>query len=192
MTAIREITPEQAHASLDDYHVVDVRHDHEHRGPLGHIEDASLVPLPELEARAAELPDERPLLLVCRSGKRSAAACSKLRELGRDAVVNLAGGMIAWRRAGLPVRSHPPESLEELLEQLIAWMAQVSPLTAEGAREQVAGRMALAGASLASPTPDAVARTLDFVEQSLADSGAPADLDLSLAAFRSALGRLSR
>ncbi|HET7028292.1 MAG TPA: rhodanese-like domain-containing protein [Candidatus Limnocylindrales bacterium] len=70
------------------------------------IADAVLVPMSELQARAGELP-ERPLLVYCHSGGRSMAATNYLRALGRDAT-NVTGGIVAWSRAGLPVRTGAP------------------------------------------------------------------------------------
>ena len=69
---------------------------------------AVLVPMSSFAARAGELPADRPLMLVCHLGGRSAAAAGFLiRRGGRD-VVNVAGGMDAWERAGLPVRRGTP------------------------------------------------------------------------------------
>jgi rhodanese-related sulfurtransferase len=64
--------------------------------PPGHI------PLGQLSRRAAELPEHRAVVTVCRSGARSARAAAMLARDGRE-VSNLAGGMRAWVRAGLPV-----------------------------------------------------------------------------------------
>ncbi len=68
---------------------------------------AALVPMSELTARVGELPD-RPLLVICHSGSRSLAVTSYLRQLGHDAT-NVAGGMVAWANAGLPIASGRPE-----------------------------------------------------------------------------------
>ncbi|HEY3522913.1 MAG TPA: rhodanese-like domain-containing protein [Candidatus Limnocylindrales bacterium] len=67
---------------------------------------AALVPMSELTQRVGELP-ERPLLVICHSGSRSLAVTNYLRQLGRDAT-NVAGGMLAWNAAGLPVRTGTP------------------------------------------------------------------------------------
>ena len=58
-------------------------------------------------ARVGELPTDRPLLLICHLGGRSAAAAGFLIRAGRTDVTNVAGGMDAWERAGLPVRRGP-------------------------------------------------------------------------------------
>ena len=66
--------------------------------------DAVLVPTSTFMARVDELPADRPLLVVCHVGGRSAAVTGYLIRAGRTDVVNVAGGMDAWERAGLPVR----------------------------------------------------------------------------------------
>lgn len=68
---------------------------------------AVLLPTSEFAARFGELPDDRPLLVVCHSGNRSAAVVGFLQRAGRTDVTNVAGGMDAWERAGLPVTHGP-------------------------------------------------------------------------------------
>ena len=65
---------------------------------------AVLVPTSTFMTRVEELPADRPLLVVCHLGGRSAAVAGYLIRAGRTDVVNVAGGMDAWERAGLPVR----------------------------------------------------------------------------------------
>ena len=60
-----------------------------------------------IPGRVADLPTDRPLLLICHLGWRSAAAAGFLIHAGRTDVTNVAGGMDAWERAGLPVRRGP-------------------------------------------------------------------------------------
>ncbi|WP_438431257.1 rhodanese-like domain-containing protein [Gorillibacterium sp. sgz500922] len=61
----------------------------------GHIEGATHIPLGELAQRLGELPRDRELIMVCRSGSRSGLACEYMESLGYD-VVNMTGGMTAW------------------------------------------------------------------------------------------------
>jgi DMSO/TMAO reductase YedYZ molybdopterin-dependent catalytic subunit/rhodanese-related sulfurtransferase/glyoxylase-like metal-dependent hydrolase (beta-lactamase superfamily II) len=68
----------------------------------GHAPRAILIPMGEVQARRHELPQARRIVVVCRSGGRSAAVADALRAHGYDAV-NLTGGMCAWASAGLPV-----------------------------------------------------------------------------------------
>ena len=72
-----------------------------------HAAEALLIPMGQVKARLGELPGDRPIVVVCRSGGRSAAVTDALRAWGYDAT-NLAGGMCAWRAAGLPVMAGPP------------------------------------------------------------------------------------
>ena len=83
-----------------EFHLLDVREDDE--WAAGHIDGAQHIPLRELSARLGELPKERTIVAVCRSGGRSGAAVSGLRKLGYQAE-NLEGGVNAWDRAKLPL-----------------------------------------------------------------------------------------
>jgi rhodanese-related sulfurtransferase len=71
--------------------------------------DAVLMPMSAFQTRIAELPADRPIMVVCHLGGRSAAVTGFLIRAGRTDVVNVAGGMDAWERAGLPVRRGTPE-----------------------------------------------------------------------------------
>lgn len=70
--------------------------------------DAVLIPTSAFQRRVGELPTDRPLMIVCHVGGRSAAVAAFLVRAGRSDVVNVSGGMEAWARAGLPVRHGPP------------------------------------------------------------------------------------
>ena len=99
---IHEIQPAALEELGERVQVVDVREPDEWTGPLGHVRGAKLIPMAQLAGRAAELDRERPLVMACRSGARSAQAVVMLQKLGFPRVANLAGGMIRWRAAGLP------------------------------------------------------------------------------------------
>jgi rhodanese-related sulfurtransferase len=103
---VKTITPtelagqlEQADAPL----VVDVRTAGEYAND-GHIAGSRLLPLSMLLSRSNELPHDRPIVFVCRSGNRSQVACEQLANLGFTNTINLVEGMIGWRRAGLPAQ----------------------------------------------------------------------------------------
>lgn len=83
-----------------DFHLLDVREDDE--WTAGHIDGAQHIPLAQLAARLSELPKEKTVVAVCRSGGRSEAAVRGLRRLGYEAE-NLEGGVNAWDRAKLPL-----------------------------------------------------------------------------------------
>lgn len=84
-------------------HLVDVREPVEHAEE--HLPAAQLIPLGQLEQRVAEIPSGKPVVVMCRSGKRGGQAQAKLQALGRADVGNLEGGILAWKEAGLPVAS---------------------------------------------------------------------------------------
>lgn len=85
--------------------VVDVRGPDEFIGELGHIAGARNVPLPELERRIPELAAFKavPLVLVCRTDKRSAKAAPVFRSAGFGHVTVLRQGMVQWNRDALPI-----------------------------------------------------------------------------------------
>jgi len=87
----------------DDALILDVREDKEFAS--GHIPKAKHIPLGKLASRIQELEKHkgRPILVTCRSGQRSARACSMLKKAGFETVYNQEGGIIAWERANLPV-----------------------------------------------------------------------------------------
>jgi len=97
----RTVSPEQAATLADSGAILlDVREPREWQA--GHAPRARHIPLGQLSRRAAEVPQRRAVVTVCRSGARSARAAAMLARDGRE-VSNLAGGMRAWARAGLPV-----------------------------------------------------------------------------------------
>ena len=81
--------------------VVDVRSAQEFSG--GSLPHARNLPLAEVAQRAAELKKDQPVLVVCEVGRRASLAAVKLRSAGVSEVFILAGGLEAWRAAGLPV-----------------------------------------------------------------------------------------
>ncbi len=104
-SGIQALNPQEAQARLAGQqapYLLDVREPHEYRA--GHIAGAALIPLGELGARTAELPAHRDILCVCLSGSRSGVAARQLTAMGFKCL-NLSGGMAAWQRAGLPVKS---------------------------------------------------------------------------------------
>ena len=91
-----EIEAKWLQQNLGSVQIVDVRDVAEFDGPLGHIEGAVLLPLDRLECETQSLSTEVPIILVCRSGSKSARATLMLRNLGFKQVANLAGGMLRW------------------------------------------------------------------------------------------------
>ena len=81
--------------------LVDVREDFEWR--TGHAADAVHIPLMELPARLDELPRDTPVYLICATGNRSGRAAEFLGQNGFERPINVRGGTVAWRKAGLPM-----------------------------------------------------------------------------------------
>jgi len=83
--------------------VLDVREESEYKS--GHILNAKWIPLGKLAERAGELEKyrEQSIVVVCRSGNRSASACSVLGKQGFTQAVNMAGGVMAWQKSNLPL-----------------------------------------------------------------------------------------
>jgi rhodanese-related sulfurtransferase len=101
----RDVSPAELVAALGRVRVVDVREPHELTGELGRIPGVESVPLASVATRAQAWRRDQPIALVCRSGGRSARAAQALVAAGFREVLNLAGGMIAYRAAGLPVEA---------------------------------------------------------------------------------------
>jgi len=111
---IREVGPEEARSWMESEPrllVLDVREPDEVR--RAHIRGAHVVPRGLLEPKAApdspardpELDPERPVLVYCGSGVRSALAADVLQTFGYRDVRSLAGGISAWQTDGFPVES---------------------------------------------------------------------------------------
>jgi glyoxylase-like metal-dependent hydrolase (beta-lactamase superfamily II)/rhodanese-related sulfurtransferase len=99
-----ELGPDWVAAHRDDLTVLDVRSSEEFHGPDGYLAGSLLIPLPELDARSTEIPSDRPVVVVCHSGSRSALATQLLLKSGRLDVANLRGGLSRWADAGYPLR----------------------------------------------------------------------------------------
>lgn len=67
-----------------------------------HIPGATLIPLDQLQARMNEVPKDKEVVVVCRSGNRSAQGRDILKNAGFTQVTSMAGGMTQWSAAGLP------------------------------------------------------------------------------------------
>ena len=81
--------------------LIDVREKDEWQS--GHARGAQHIPLGSLSHQLSQLPRDRDVLLICRSGNRSGSAHGLLARQGFTRAFNVSGGMLAWTRAGLPV-----------------------------------------------------------------------------------------
>ncbi len=105
--SVLTITPEEVYALMQSdssFILLDVRTESEYSSESGHLKDAILLPVQELQDRLAELePLKRKSMVVyCRSGNRSGRAVSLLSEHGFKAY-NMVGGILRWNAEKLPV-----------------------------------------------------------------------------------------
>jgi len=99
---VPEIAPEWVARHRGAVHVLDVRTASEFDGELGHLERAQLIPIDELRARVSEVSGDKPVVVVCQTGKRSALGTAILGHAGLTRIATLAGGMVKWRELALP------------------------------------------------------------------------------------------
>lgn len=101
-----EVNPAQATLLInrEDAHIVDVREADEFAG--GHLPEARNIPLAKLADRVGEIEKykDKPVIVCCAAGMRSAKGCGELSKLGFGRVYSLAGGVDAWVGAGYPVK----------------------------------------------------------------------------------------
>ncbi len=71
------------------------------------IEGSLFIPMSQLGARLDEVPRDRPVLVICATGNRSANVTGHLLASGWTDVANIAGGISTWERMGLPVARGP-------------------------------------------------------------------------------------
>jgi glyoxylase-like metal-dependent hydrolase (beta-lactamase superfamily II)/rhodanese-related sulfurtransferase len=100
---IWEVQPHWLEEHLRDVQVIDVREPDEFSGPLGHVQGAKLIPLGSLSKNSDSIEKRKPVVVICRSGARSAQATLLLGKAGYDKVANLSGGMLRWRAQRFPV-----------------------------------------------------------------------------------------
>lgn len=101
-----EVNPAEATLLInrEDAHIVDVREADEFAA--GHLPEARNIPLAKLADRVNEIEKfkDKPVIVCCAAGMRSAKGCSELGKLGFSRVYSLAGGVDAWVGAGYPVK----------------------------------------------------------------------------------------
>lgn len=104
-----DLSVRDAHAAWQagELAIIDCREQDEHEATR--VEGVPLIPMSEFLARIEELPADRPLAIICRSGSRSAQVADYLTATGEHGdVANVEGGIIAWAAEGLPYAGAPP------------------------------------------------------------------------------------
>ena len=103
-SAVKDISSREASQLIGknrNIFVLDVRTPDEYR--QAHLKNAVLIPINEMERRIREVPKNRPVLVYCAVGSRSASAAGFLGSQGYREVYNIADGIVGWYRNGLPV-----------------------------------------------------------------------------------------
>lgn len=97
------ISVAEAKALIDTggYFILDVRTQEEY--DAGHIADSVLIPHDQLSGRLNEVPKGVPILVYCRTARRSSIASGILTDNGYKEVYNMEGGIVGWEKAGYPV-----------------------------------------------------------------------------------------
>jgi len=102
--SIQEIQPMELDHRSDEYQIIDVREIPEIA--TGKIETAQAMPMASIPMRLSEFKTDKKIVMVCRSGARSAQCCMFLQQNGFDNVYNLSGGMMGWVRASKPLATN--------------------------------------------------------------------------------------
>lgn len=107
MFSISEIEAYDLASKIQDdpsaYEIIDVREPMEWQA--GTIPGAKLIPMRTIPAHMDKLNAEKPIVLMCRSGARSAHAVAYMNNQGFKNVHNLRGGLISWAGNGLPIEA---------------------------------------------------------------------------------------
>ncbi len=104
LSTLAELIDPQTVAALKDNPevlVLDVREQDEYND--SHIPGVTLIPMSTIADRLAEIPKDKTVIVTCRSGNRSSQVATYLRQQGFTNIHDMAGGIVAWQGAGLPV-----------------------------------------------------------------------------------------
>ena len=107
--AARNVTPQEAFnlvSQRSDLFLLDVRTLGEYQQVR--LENARLVPIDQFVKRLSEVPKDRPLLVYCAVGSRSAQVVNYLTRKGYPEIYNLTGGIYAWAQQGYPILEGGP------------------------------------------------------------------------------------
>ncbi|NJK79629.1 MAG: rhodanese-like domain-containing protein [Chloroflexaceae bacterium] len=100
--SVQELRTMLAHEPAEDVLILDVRTPAEYRNE--HLLGVANIPLDEIDKHTTDLSHYRHVYVHCNSGNRSQQACQKLNSVGLENLVNVSGGLQAWKDAGFPVQ----------------------------------------------------------------------------------------
>ncbi len=98
---VEDVSPDEVNAKRDNLAIIDVRSQEEFTGELGHIANSKLITLDTLMDHISEIPKDKTVVFICRSGRRSANATAITKDNGWESVYNMKGGMLLWNEMGL-------------------------------------------------------------------------------------------
>lgn len=100
---VADVTAEEVNSHAHELTIIDVRQPEEYTGELGHITSSQLIVLNEIPNQIKNIPTDKPIVFICRSGMRSAQASSYAYSQGIQNTFNMLGGMLMWNKLSLPV-----------------------------------------------------------------------------------------
>jgi len=115
ISEIIQISAEEVYVIITeekDFLILDVRTIEEYSE--GHIEGSKLIPVSELGSRLNELPQDKPIIVYCRSGNRSNTAANILIENGFKKIYDMGGGILEWKKNSFPLAVEE-ESISEII-----------------------------------------------------------------------------
>ncbi len=100
---VTDVHAQEVFENKDQLKLIDVREESEYTGELGHAPNTVLIPLGQFANQLKEYNTTDTIVLICRSGSRSAHATAYAISQGYTSIYNMAGGMIAWNHLQLPL-----------------------------------------------------------------------------------------
>lgn len=105
MQPITQLTPKDAHKHLQDGAILlDVREPDEVGELSCDISNVIYLPMSQFQNQIQTLPKDKEIITICYSGARSYVATQILNASGYPSALNLAGGILAWKEEGLPIK----------------------------------------------------------------------------------------
>lgn len=98
LPTVFDISPQELRNKKSQVKIIDVRRPDEWVGEFGHIPEAELITLNSIPTKIKDLPTDKTIVFVCRSGGRSAQATAFALENGIQSAFNMRGGMIEWTK----------------------------------------------------------------------------------------------
>lgn len=95
-SGVPEVDVEWVVSHRGDVHILDVRENSELEDAADRLDNVQFIPLAQLRSSVKDVPRDKPIVCLCRSGRRSAMAVNILHSAGVDRVANISGGMLRW------------------------------------------------------------------------------------------------